>query len=104
MLQKLAEWTQEVPLAKNRGTQNPEFARFAAHLVIAFRFRSAAAGPNSSPFGSVWLADPRSDTVVEAYVQHLINAKKVCTPFYLLGLFQTKVNGVPPNISIVVLH
>ena len=99
LLQKLAEWTQEAPLAK-KVTQNPEFTRFAAHLVIAFRFRSAAAagaGPTNSHFGSVWVADPRSDTVIEAYVQYLINAKKVCLA--LLSL-----SSLPIPLALFCMH
>eukprot|EP00026_Physarum_polycephalum_P001863 Phypoly_transcript_01866.p1 GENE.Phypoly_transcript_01866~~Phypoly_transcript_01866.p1 ORF type:complete len:1019 (+),score=214.39 Phypoly_transcript_01866:45-3101(+) len=94
LLEKLAAWTQEAPLAK-KVTQNPEFTRFAAHLVIAFRFRAAASGAAgaNSQFGSVWVADPRSDTVIEAYVQYLINAKK----HDLVALYSS---FLPPNTQI----
>lgn len=117
LLQRLFEWTQDS--TKNTKTTNttnsntnvnninnvksPEFLRFAAHVVLSFRYRfhsvsslSSTSTTSSSPSstygsGSVWEADPRSDAVIEAYVRYLIDAKKVSysfDSFFILFLFK----------------
>lgn len=60
----------------NKSSCPAEFLRFAAHLVLVFRMKANNVDV-ATHFGTVWVADPQADKILEAYVQHLISTKKV---------------------------